>query len=312
MTSVFIVDAFTNEKFCGNQAAVCLFTEKKTDEEYQKIAAEFNLSETAFPLPLDSNDFKTAQKFNLRWFTPKTEVPLCGHATLAASHVIFKHAESEHSKLHFDTLSGPAEVEKISDGQYKINFPLYALKSFKIGNLQNPLASKFEEVEAPGFMHDIVKHLDVESKFRGAVYSSNARTLIIVLDETLTKEELGAINHNADQQLKCDPNGEYLEAVIITMKPKDAVKQGFVDKNGKPFDYASRYFGPWVGIAEDPATGSSHCVLAALWRELNEKEEFYAFQCFPGRGAQFIIKPVGDRVEITGDAVTIVEGKANF
>ncbi|KIH60943.1 phenazine biosynthesis-like protein, partial [Ancylostoma duodenale] len=86
--STYIVDAFTSERFAGNQAAVCLIPRVLRDEEYRKIAAEFNLSETAFPIPTNG-DFKTASTFTLRWFTPTTEVPLCGHATLATSHVLF-------------------------------------------------------------------------------------------------------------------------------------------------------------------------------------------------------------------------------
>uniref|UniRef100_A0A1I7YJ56 PhzF family phenazine biosynthesis protein n=1 Tax=Steinernema glaseri TaxID=37863 RepID=A0A1I7YJ56_9BILA len=89
-TPVYFVDAFTNAKFCGNQAAVCLFDTERSDEEYQRIAAEFNLSETAIPLPLNGASFKRAERFSLRWFTPTNEVNLCGHATLATAHVIFK------------------------------------------------------------------------------------------------------------------------------------------------------------------------------------------------------------------------------
>ncbi|TMS34417.1 hypothetical protein L596_002014 [Steinernema carpocapsae] len=154
--------------------------------------------------------------------------------------------------------------------------------------------------------------MKLDSKLRGAVYAPKPKILVLVLDETLTRNEFGAIDHCADEIHKSDPNGDYLEAVIVTMNPKNSVSQGFVDKDGNPFDYASRYFGPWVGVPEDPATGSSHSYLAELWKNYINKEELYAYQHYPGRGAQFRIRPVGDRVEIVGKAVTMVEGRAHF
>uniref|UniRef100_A0A915D4P5 Uncharacterized protein n=1 Tax=Ditylenchus dipsaci TaxID=166011 RepID=A0A915D4P5_9BILA len=92
---VFIVDSFTTKKFAGNPAAVCFLDEELPDAELLKIAKEFNLSETAFPLALDTSAYSKADrlakcgKFSLRWFTPKVEVILCGHATLAAAHTLF-------------------------------------------------------------------------------------------------------------------------------------------------------------------------------------------------------------------------------
>ncbi|KAK0400016.1 hypothetical protein QR680_003312 [Steinernema hermaphroditum] len=318
MTSVYIVDAFTDEKFGGNQAAVCLFNEEKTPEEYQKIASEFNLPVTVFPIPVDVNDFRNAQTFSIRWFTPTNEIALCGHATLAAFHVIFHHERNYHNSLSFHTKSGPATVEKVSDGKYKINFPMYPLKSLKIGNLSNPLAETFDEVrffqlvQAPDFMYDIVKHMNVESEFQGAVYCPDLRYVVVVLDENLTKNEFVDIDHRSNEMVKFDPKADYLQAIALCLKPKDAQKQDFVDKDGKAYDYATRFFCPWIGINEDRATGSSHCVLGALWREFVAKDELYAYQYYPGRGAQFLIKPSGERVEITGTALTIVVGKANF
>ena len=80
----------------GNPAAVCLLSKDLSDETKQKIAAEMNLSETAFVLPMDEKkDFSKSAKFELRWFTPTTEVPLCGHATLASATVLFYEKQNE-------------------------------------------------------------------------------------------------------------------------------------------------------------------------------------------------------------------------
>ena len=87
---IFLVDAFTSKPFAGNPAAVCLLKDDIQDDLKQKIAMEMNLSETAFVLPLEENkNFQNGSKFELRWFTPTTEVPLCGHATLASAATLF-------------------------------------------------------------------------------------------------------------------------------------------------------------------------------------------------------------------------------
>ena len=80
--TIIQVDAFTNKPFAGNPAAVCVLETPQSDEWMQNVAKEMNLSETAFLL-------KQEDGYSLRWFTPATEVPLCGHATLASSHVLW-------------------------------------------------------------------------------------------------------------------------------------------------------------------------------------------------------------------------------
>uniref|UniRef100_A0A1I8AAW2 Phenazine biosynthesis-like domain-containing protein n=1 Tax=Steinernema glaseri TaxID=37863 RepID=A0A1I8AAW2_9BILA len=285
---------------------------ERSDEEYQRIAAEFNLSETAIPLPLDGASFKTAERFSLRWFTPITEVNLCGHATLATSHVIFKELGNKHETIFFETKSGELAVKKVSEGCYELNFPLYRLKSLKFPGKVNPLADKFDEIEAPSFILEVIKKLGLESKFIGALHSPTKKC-IVVLEENTTKDELLQVPRCPDELMMLHPDGSFITGVVVTFKPKDPVATGFVDKNGKPYDYVSRYFAPWNGLTEDPATGSSHCVLAELWSRFFESgKELYAFQCYPKRGAQFFVNPQGDRVRITGEAVTIVKGSADF
>jgi len=85
---LYHVDAFASEIFKGNPAGVCLITQELPNPLLQNIAMEMNLSETAFPLPIDAGSHSETDHFNLRWFTPACEVPLCGHATLATSHVL--------------------------------------------------------------------------------------------------------------------------------------------------------------------------------------------------------------------------------
>jgi PhzF family phenazine biosynthesis protein len=102
---IYQIDAFTNKQFKGNPAAVCPLEEWMNDDLMQDIAAENNLSETAFFV-------KKNNEYELRWFTPKEEVDLCGHATLASAYVIFTHLDKTTMKIIFNTKSGILEVFK--------------------------------------------------------------------------------------------------------------------------------------------------------------------------------------------------------
>jgi predicted PhzF superfamily epimerase YddE/YHI9 len=112
---IFQVDAFTTRRFAGNPAAVMLLSSFLPDTALQEIAAENNLAETAFLVP-DRGDYR------LRWFTPTTEVPLCGHATLASSAVIMERLEPERTSVIFHTASGPLTVRRAAAG-YVMDFP---------------------------------------------------------------------------------------------------------------------------------------------------------------------------------------------
>jgi PhzF family phenazine biosynthesis protein len=172
---IFQVDAFANEIFKGNPAAVCPLEKWTSDDLMQHIAEENNVSETAFFVKKDN-------QFELRWFTPTCEVDLCGHATLAAAHIIFTELNYKEAILEFSSKSGILTVEK-KENWYTLNFPSEAieeietsqilkealnvpiLKTFKgiwkllvvlenedtIKNL-TPNFSKLTELEAPGII----------------------------------------------------------------------------------------------------------------------------------------------------------------
>ncbi len=118
---LYQVDAFANNTFEGNPAAVCPLDEWIPDELLQQIAEENNLSETAFFVREDKG-------YALRWFTPEDEVDLCGHATLAAAHVLFKHLGYAQKSISFYTRSGELVVERTSAG-YCMTFPATYVKS---------------------------------------------------------------------------------------------------------------------------------------------------------------------------------------
>jgi len=111
-----IVDSFTDQPFSGNPAAVCVLSQALSADKMQKIAAEMNLSETAFLVPEKNG-------YNLRWFTPEAEVKLCGHATLASAHVLWERGIASADVLEFYTLSGTLTAKKTGDG-IELDFPV--------------------------------------------------------------------------------------------------------------------------------------------------------------------------------------------
>lgn len=120
----YIVDAFTNEVFCGNPAAVCVMEQWPDEAWMMKVAAENNLSETAFIV-------KEAAGYHLRWFTPGTEVELCGHATLASAFVILNYYDRDSAQVEFNTLSGTLTVVRKGD-LYEMDFPTYDLREIPV------------------------------------------------------------------------------------------------------------------------------------------------------------------------------------
>jgi PhzF family phenazine biosynthesis protein len=138
---LFYIDAFTSEVFKGNPAAVCLLESGLPDEVLQSIATEHNLSETAFVIREDK------EMFNLKWFTPKVEVELCGHATLAAAHVLFSIYDFGSKPILFKTKSGVLPVTQSTDGKLTLNFPAYTIEPYKPGPLlSEAIKGAFTEV----------------------------------------------------------------------------------------------------------------------------------------------------------------------
>jgi PhzF family phenazine biosynthesis protein len=113
---IYQVDAFTSQRFGGNPAAVCPLTEWLPDAQMQAIAAENNLAETAFFIPMGN-------EYALRWFTPVLEMDLCGHATLATAHTLFTELVPGSTSATFHTRSGPLTVTRDPQGLLTMDFP---------------------------------------------------------------------------------------------------------------------------------------------------------------------------------------------
>jgi len=229
---IYTVDAFTRQPFSGNPAAVCLLDEPGDAGWMQQVAAEMNLSETAFLQQTGPGEW------NLRWFTPKVEVDLCGHATLASAHVLWQRGETADA-LRFQTRSGILTAVREGDA-IRLDFP----------------AQPAAESSAPSGLTDA---LGVTPKYVGR----SRDDLLVVVDDVRT-----IINLKPDfaRLANIDTRG------VIVTAPSD--NQG--DRQG--IDIVSRFFAPRVGVPEDPVTGSAHCCLAPYWAERLGKAELRAVQ----------------------------------
>jgi PhzF family phenazine biosynthesis protein len=269
---IYHVDAFTDQLFRGNPAAVCLLDREWEDWVLQSVAAEMNLSETAFLRKKTSEPWKEVHRFSLRWFTPKTEVPLCGHATLAAATVLFYDVGVSAPELLFETMSGPLKA-KMELGQICLNFPV---------NQSAPVSPIPAILEAMGI-----------SEFEEAQISRKSRKLLI----HLASEE-------AVRRLK--PDFERLKSI----KTADEVLGIIATAKGEPpYDFVSRFFAPWIGINEDPVTGAAHTVLAPYWSKRLRKTRMVAYQVSDRGGEVSVELREKGRVHLIGKAVIVSKGE---
>jgi PhzF family phenazine biosynthesis protein len=264
---LYQVDAFASELFGGNPAGVCLITQELPDELLQKIAMEMNLSETAFPLPLNGAKHSGTDRFNLRWFTPACEVPLCGHATLATSHVLFEEIGVSSDELKYQSLSGPLKAIREPEG-IRLDFPLNRLE---------PVDAPLELMSALGIEDwDAVEYCEVTENMLVRVGSTDTLAAI--------EPDFQALLNAAAPWPVC--------GVVLTSHGKDG------------FDFFSRYFAPWVGVDEDPVTGMAHTMLTDYWSRTLNKNELRAYQASK-RGGEMTVRRVDDRAHLIGKAITV-------
>ncbi|WP_125589199.1 PhzF family phenazine biosynthesis protein [Companilactobacillus jidongensis] len=174
----YIVDAFTDEIFKGNPAAVFVMDKWPSDELMQKIAIENNLSETAFTV-------KNGKKYKLRWFTPGGEIDLCGHATLATGFILLNYYEIELNQITFETMSGELAVTKKND-LYEMNFPSYELKKVPVTEeMEDSIGTQIKEaylgrdllcvVDSPATVSNLKLNFDSMVKLDGLLMNVTAR-----------------------------------------------------------------------------------------------------------------------------------------
>ncbi|XP_036192799.1 phenazine biosynthesis-like domain-containing protein isoform X3 [Myotis myotis] len=194
---IFIADAFTAKAFRGNPAAVCLLENKLDEDMHQKIAREMNLSETAFIRKLNPSDsFSQSSCFGLRWFTPASEVPLCGHATLASAAVLFHKIKNMNSTLTFVTLSGELKARKAEDGII-LDLPLYPAHP-----------QDRHEVK------DLIKTAIGDTLVQDIRYSPDTRKLLVRLSDTYDRSFLENLKVNTQDLLQVENTGKGLHILF--------------------------------------------------------------------------------------------------
>ena len=257
------VDAFTGELFAGNPAGVCILSAPLADSIMQKIAAENRHSETAFVVPRADGDF------DLRWFTPKIEDDLCGHATLASAYVL---ALRKHNRwpVRFHTRSGMLTVAQVKNSQ---NLAIQNNDSFEMDFPAMPP----QPCETPV---GLLPALGLK-----AALVMKSRDYLVVVDQA---EQVQALSPDMAALAKLNAG----MGTIVT-----APGEGDVD-------YVCRMFLPSAGIDEDPATGSIHCTLAPYWAGRLDKDRLgegtFRAQQLSARGGSVQCTIVGDRVRIAG------------
>ena len=264
----WMVDAFASQPFKGNPACVVEPFDAWPDDAWmQALAAENNQAETAFLLRTSDPN-----RFGLRWCTPTVEVPLCGHATLGSTHVLFAELGVAGETITFDTLSGPLIVGRADVG-YRMDFPSMAPERINAPEgLAEALGAEPVEVWAAQFL---VAILENEAAVRG-----------------LTP------NISAIQPISCGATqGRGNVGVAALAAP------------GADYDVVDRFFAPGSGIPEDPTTGSLHCILSPLFSEKLGRARLRFHQAYPGRGGDLVCEHAGDRVFLGGSAVTVTESQ---
>jgi len=262
------VDAFASGLFRGNPACVVEPFDAWPDAAWmQALAQENNQAETAFLLRTDQPD-----RFGLRWFTPATEVPLCGHATLASAHVLFHELGLEADAVVFETAGSGHLIVYRKGPLYEMDFP----------------ALPPRRVEASAALAAALgaEPVEVWSGHYGVAVFDDAATVRAL------KPDLTALAGIVLDEAELTGN-------IVVAAPSD----------DPDFDVIDRFFAPGVGIQEDPATGSAHCILAPLYAEKLGRPLVRYFQAFPGRGAEIETELRGERVRLRGRAATFAEAR---
>lgn len=273
---LFQVDAFSSRPFSGNPAAVCLLDRPADDAWMQAVAAEMNLSETAFVVR--SAGGPSGDLFGLRWFTPRVEVDLCGHATLAAAHVLWQQGwAGQDETLRFHSRSGQLRAQRRGD-RIELDFPALGV---------------WEAPAPPG----LLEALGAEPLFVGRCGTSPNQDRGDYLLHVKSPGEVAQLAPDFGGLARIAMRG-----AIVTSQAEGG------QADGSGCDFVSRFFAPACGVNEDPVTGSAHCSLGPYWRQRLGRDELTGRQ-LSERGGEVRVRVAGDRVFLGGQAVTVFSGR---
>jgi PhzF family phenazine biosynthesis protein len=260
------IDAFTTRPFHGNSACVVEPLEAFPPQDWmQALAAENGAGATAFLTRTEAPD-----RFGIRWFTPSTEVPLCGHATLAATHALTAEMGVGAGPLAFDLASGDRITASARDTGYELSFARPDLARIaEPAGLAEALGAAPSEVWAAGY-------------------------LVVLFDDPDIIPALA-------------PRLSDLKRISAELGGQGNVGVAALARDGAEFEVIDRFFAPGYGFREDPATGSFHAILTPIVAPRLRPGPIRFRQAYPGRGADLTGRLADGRVVIGGDAVTIAE-----
>jgi PhzF family phenazine biosynthesis protein len=266
-----IIDAFTDRPFGGNPAGVLLMNRDSWPEEawMRHVAAELHLPMTAFAHPLPAG---AEADWALRWFNPVIEENLCGHATLATAYALHEDRGTA-GTVRFSTRSGVLVAHTGDDGTITLEFPAVALTERTAPEgLAKALGVEPEATYDTGALHDVLAVLADEATVRSVSPD------LAMLAELCVRDDIRGVTVTA---AAADPNGGY--------------------------DFVSRFFSPHQGLPEDSVTGSAHTALAPYWSARLRRDSLTGLQA-SARTGLVGTEIHGDRVHLTGRAVTVVDG----
>jgi predicted PhzF superfamily epimerase YddE/YHI9 len=278
----FQVNAFTKTAFGGNPAGVCVLEQWLEHALLQRIAAENNLSETAF-FTREGNSYR------LRWFTPTVEVDLCGHATLATAAALFFELGVDADRIEFQTKSGLLTATVVGRGSYR-TFGDAKVVPAKGSAGASPYHHQIIELDFPSVPPAHCQPLKPLARALGREpleVLASSRDFVAVFE---SQDDVVALSPDMDALCELDREG-----VIVTARGSDA-------------DFVSRFFAPKLGVPEDPVTGSAHCSLIPFWAQRLARNEMFARQ-ISKRGGELFCRLAGDRVAIGGHAVIYKRGE---
>lgn len=262
----YIVDSFTDKPFKGNPAGVCILNNTLLNEQMQLIAKELGLSETAF-----INKIEEQNKYSIRYFSPIMEIPLCGHATMAAAKVLFE-IFPEMEEIHFENIQGLDLLIKKSGATIEMEFPVFDTV---------PQNAPEELLKALG-----IKEI-VNSEF-------NQETNILLIE--IESDKLLQSLSPDFEKLKQSHNS--INGVLVT-----TISQ----RNG--YDFESRYFWPWSGTNEDPVTGGTHTFLSKYWSTRLNKKKMNSYQCSERTGFMEVELISDEKLMIKSEAQIVLKGE---
>ena len=259
----FIVDSFTEKPFKGNPAGVCFPEQDISEGHMQHIASELGMSETAFVRPNGN-----AGTYHIRYFSPKMEIPLCGHATLASAKVLFQNKDV--NEIHFITIQNLNLRIRRQEDEVTMEFPVY-----------DTIAK-----EAPALL---VGALGLD-EVKNSVYNAEHNILLLEIADSDVLANLNPVQN----VLVNSHSG--INGVLVTAASRD-----------QKYDYHYRYFWPWAGTDEDPVTGGVQTFLGKYWSKRLDKKTMNAFQSSLRTG-HMKVEVSEKNVTLTSQAVIILEG----